>query len=112
MFDIAQLIGGLGDISKLFTPSIENGIQQKFENEFKDRLSDYQNIVSMGDSPDRARAIGAFVAKLCINAGSPTGIVSGQSIEVPLEYFQALVTIAAGKIRDDELLARLSFKPV
>lgn len=112
MFDIFKLIGGLGDIAKLFVPSIEDHVQQQFENELNERLSDYEKIAGLDDSGDRARAIGAFTNKLCVDAGSPPGIVSGQSIEVPLEYFQALIEIAANKIRDDQLLARLSFKPL
>lgn len=111
-FDPSELIGGLGAIAKLFIPSIENSIQQKFETEFKDRLSDYQNIISMDASSDRDNALGAFINRLCIDAGSPAGFVQGESIEVPLAHFQSLVAIAAGKIRDDELLARISFKSI
>lgn len=110
MFDIFKLIGGLGDIAKLFTPSIENHVQQEFEKQLAERIADYQKVAGMVDGPDRARAIGSFTLKLCIDAGSAPGVVSDQSIEVPLEYFQALVEIASRKIRDDQLLARLSFK--
>lgn len=112
MFDIFKILGGLGDIAKLFVPSIENDVQQKFENELKERLADFQQVVSISDSSDRARGIGTFVNKLCIDAGSPVGLVSNQSIEVPLEYFESLVIIGAQKIRDDQLLARLSFKSI
>lgn len=112
MFNIFKILGGLGDIAKLFTPSIESHVQQQFEDELKERLAEYQMLAGLVDNPDRARAIGVFTGKLCVDAGSPPGFVSGQSIEVPLEYFQALIEIAANKIRDDQLLARLSFKSI
>lgn len=106
--------GGIGTaIGALFgtiKPFVDEHFSQKYENEHKDRIEEFNDILEAEDSDDRAGRLDRFIQRLCDSAGNPGGDVQGRRINIPLSYFQSLVTIASGKIKDDELLARLQFK--
>lgn len=91
-------------------PVVEEHYAQKYEEEHKQRIREYQNVMSLPDGDVRAGSIGTFVRGLCDSAGTPTGSLSGELISIPVEYLQAFVVNTSESIRDEQRLARLTFK--
>lgn len=93
-------------------PVIDEHYAQKYENEHRDRMVEFEGILSQPDSEDRADHLARFVERMCIAAGTPTGDLSGGQIRIPLSHFRTLVILASENIRDDRRIARLQFKGI
>ncbi len=106
---ITAFFNAIPGLAGIVQPFIVDGLAQKYENEFKDRLRDWNTIVAEDDAGKRADSLQSFVLQLISDAGQTAGGV-GSNIAVPMDVLAALVNIAAGKIKDDELLANMQFK--
>jgi hypothetical protein len=91
-------------VAGVVTPLITQSIQDKTKNELAARLQNEQEIFSLPDSVNRAIRIGNYATGLCVDGGYPTGELSGNVINVPVEVLQALCRIAATEIAKDEQL--------
>lgn len=108
--DLTGITSAVGAFFGTIKPFVEEHFSQKYENEHKDRLEEFHDIMDMQDGEDRAGRIDRFVERLCDSAGTPSGDVSGNRINIPLSHFSSLITIASGKVKDDQMLARIQFK--
>ena len=100
-------------VSELFgtiRPAVEEHYAQRYESNHKDRIRDWSELISMPDSDERGHRIGAFVRGMLDSAGTPTGQFSGTVIQVPVEILTALIQNTSESIRDDQRLARITFK--
>lgn len=98
---IANAITGLANIAK---PFIDDHIAQKYENEEKERLSEWNKLISE-NNPNH---INTFVLRLINDAGHISSGV-GENRSVSLDVINALIAITCGKIKDDQLLANIQF---
>lgn len=108
--DLSGIGNAIGAFFGTVKPFVEEHFAQKYENEHKDRLQEFSDILDTEDSEDRAGRLDRYIERVCDSAGTPSGDVSGRRINIPLSHFRSLTTIASGKIKDDQMLARLQFK--
>lgn len=108
--DFSGIGNAVGALFGTIKPFVEEHFAQKYENDHKDRLEEFNDIMQGEDSDDRAGRLDRFVERLCVSAGTPAGDIQGKRITIPLSHFRALITIASGKVKDDQMLARLEFK--
>lgn len=108
--DLTGIGTAVGALFGTIKPFVDEHFSQKYDNEHKDRLQEFSDILDAEDSDDRAGRLDRYIERLCDSAGTPSGDVSGKRLNIPLSHFRALATIASGKIKDDQLLARLQFK--
>jgi hypothetical protein len=104
---VANALGGLFGTLK---PVVEEHFAQKYENQHRDRIGEMEEILAEPDSVDRASKLARFVERLCTSAGTPCGDVSGTTISIPVSHLRTLLTLASENIRDDQRLARITFK--
>ena len=88
------------DIAK---PLLNPNQAQAHDNEFRDLCQQINDAFTASD-PARARALGALASRLCIDNGYPTVGLGDDIVEVPLDHLEALLTIAAARLRDSEKL--------
>ena len=88
------------DIAK---PLLNADQSQAHDNQFRDLCQQISNAFTEAD-PDRADALGALASRLCIDNGYPTSDLGDDIVEVPLDHLEALLTIAAARLRDGEKL--------
>lgn len=101
---VGTIATAVGKVADLFAPVVTEEEVQNYENAFKSRNAKISSVLSMPDSLDRANALRDLLNSLCSGAGTPTGCF-GENISTPISFLAALLTIASGKIRDDEYLA-------
>jgi hypothetical protein len=102
----------IGDLLKIVASALgiagpiiaENRAQKLHEDEQK-RIAEYQDILQINDPEDKRNRLGGFAMRLCLDAGTPAGKLSGTSIEVPMECFHALIRIAIENEKQDKMLA-------
>ena len=104
---ILELISAVSSALKITNKLVDENLAQKYDNEEKKRVEEYQNILELADAEDKRHKLGAFVMRLCINTGTPTGRLSGTSIEVPVECFDALIRIAIENEKQDKMLSSM-----
>lgn len=88
-------------------PLIAEGRAQQYNELEKKRIEEYQNILEESDHEKQRDKLGGFVMRLCINAGTPIGRLSGTSREVPVECLDALIRIAIENEKQDKMLGSL-----
>lgn len=107
---ITAVASALNGFFGLIKPVVDESFSQKYNEQHKQRMVDFQEIMEQPDDAERGALIGSFVRRLLDEAGTPPGSVSGNSIEVPVEYFQSLVIELSQSIKSEQLLGRLTFK--
>lgn len=102
----------IGDLIKLVSSALgitetilDQNNSTKIIDEEKKRLEEYQSILQVNDPEDKRNRLGGFALKLCLEAGTPTGKLSGTSIEVPMECFDALIRIAIENEKQDKMIS-------
>lgn len=111
MLDVTAVFSAVSDLAKLGKPILDEAVAQKHEAALRDRLRKFQDILSEPDSADRASALSAFVGELCADTGHPfASMAGGNTIDIPVEAFTALVSIAAEAVKFRADLARIQFK--
>lgn len=106
---VTAVANALVGIAGAVTPFINDALAQKYDTQYRQRLSEWSSIVAQADSSVRADSIRAYLDKLFADADTSGGGL-GDDISLPLSDFNALINIAAGKIRDDQRLAAIQFK--
>lgn len=108
---VSAVSNALAAIAGAVKPVIDEHYAQQYENDHKERMYGFDKILDLPDSDDRARRMYAYVGELLVRAGSPAGDVSGErSIAVPAGHFRTLVQLCSELIRDEQRIARLTFK--
>lgn len=102
---ITSIANAISDLAGIAKPFIDSHIAQKYENECKERMAQWNALIAE-NNPNH---INAFVLCLIADAGQIAGGV-GENKSVPLDILNALIAIACGKIKDDELLANTIYK--
>lgn len=106
---IGDLIKAVSHALGITEKLVDDHQANKINEEEKKKVEEYQNILQINDPEDKRNKLGAFALRLCVNAGTPTGKLSGTSIEVPLECFDALIRIAIENDKQDKLLASMIY---
>lgn len=78
------------DIAK---PLLDSNQSQAYDNQLKQRSQQISDAAALPDGPDRARAFGALVSRVCIDNGYVAGGLS-DDLSVPLPDLIALLEIA------------------
>lgn len=107
---ITAVGNALAGLFGILQPSIDDHYALKFDNAHKDRIHNWDELISLSDSDDRATRLGSFTRGLLDDAGTPVGKFSGVILEIPVEIITALIINTSESIRGDERLARLTFK--
>lgn len=94
----------------LLKPSIDEAYAQKYNDQHKERMEKFQEIMGQPDSDLRAARLAQFIIGMCNDAGTPAGILQGELVSIPVEVFQALVINLSESIKSDQLLGRITFK--
>ncbi len=102
---VANATTGLANIVK---PYIDDHLAQKYEEEFKERISEGTKALDSGD-PKR---INDYVVRLLSEAGFVAGGDMGENISVPLACLRDFFSISAAKIKGDQRLANLQFERI
>lgn len=86
----------LGKALDFGTPLAMDAIAQKHFRAHQERMAEFTEIAGMVvDSDGYRRRMDDYLRRLCAQAGHSTGLVSGATITVPLECFNALVSAAS-----------------
>lgn len=104
---IGDLISAVAHALGIADKLVDENLAQKYDKEEKKRVEEYQNILELADAESKRNQLGAFVIRLCLDTGTPIGKLSGTSIEVPVECFDALVRIAIENEKQDKMLSSL-----
>lgn len=104
---IGDLISAVSKALGITDKLVSENLAQKYDNEEKKRVEEYQNILELDDPEDKRNQLGAYVMRLCIYTGTPIGRLSGTSIEVPVECFDALIRIAIENEKQDKMLSSM-----
>lgn len=104
---VGNALAGLFGVIK---PSIDEHYAQKYDDAHKDRMREWQDLVALSNPDDRASRIGSFVTGMLDDAGTPVGQFSGTLVQVPVEILNALIQNTSESIRDEQRLARITFK--
>lgn len=104
---IGELITAVSKALGITEALVNENLSQKYDSDEKKRVEEYQNILVLNDPEDKRNQLGGFVMRLCINAGTPIGRLSGTSIEVPVECFDALIRTAIENEKQDKMLSSL-----
>ncbi len=99
---LVNLAEGLVGIAK---PYVDAHVAQKYENECKSRLSQWGALIAENNPTH----INSFVLQLIADGGQTAG---GVGADVTLDIVSALIAIACGKIKDDEMLANIQFTKI
>lgn len=104
---ILELITAVSKALGLADKLVGENLAQKYDNEEKARVNEYQDILEINDPEDKRNQLGGFTMRLCRYTGTPTGRLSGTSIEVPVECFDALIRIAIENEKQDKMLSSM-----
>lgn len=104
--EIANAVGTALGIGKTL---IDDAVEQKYDSEFKERLSNWNNIVADNDPNKRADAMQSYSVRVTSDAGSPAEGV-GPIVGTPLDTLTSLFAIAAAKIKQDAILNQMLHK--
>jgi hypothetical protein len=88
ILSILKLVSMILGIGK---PLLDEHQIHKHDEEAKQLLEDWQNILQEHDEDKRRNAIAAFMSGLCNEIGHPPGVLSGRTIRVPVEYFHSSI---------------------
>lgn len=88
-------------LDKVVSPLMTNYSAHKYDNEINSRLQSLETALQSGDAP----TIGKYFNQLCNDAGVPVGVLGGKSVEVPLEYLDALGRLGCQEVIKTKLLA-------
>lgn len=80
---IGALISAVSSALGITKALVNENLAQKYDDEEKKLVREYQDILQTNDPEDKRNKLGSFALKLCVNAGTPTGKLSGASIEAP-----------------------------
>ena len=72
-------------------PLLDERMVHQHDEEAKELLEEWQNILQEADEDKRRNLIAGFMSKLCNEIGHPPGVLSGRTIRVPVEYFHASI---------------------
>jgi hypothetical protein len=97
---IANAIGSMANAAK---PIIDEHLAQKYQHENNERIKEWQKIMGIKNTGDRADHLELFIIKLCNDAGE-TWLHLGGNISVPVDALSALVKIASEKIQANQTL--------
>lgn len=101
---ITAIANAIADLAGIAKPLIDSHVAQKYENECKERLHEWNALIAENNPAH----INDYVLRIISDAGQIAGGV-GENRSVPLDILNALIAIAANKIKDDELLANVQF---
>lgn len=99
---IANAISGITGVAQ---PFIDESIAEKYENEYKSNLSQWNQTFAAGN----ADAINSLCLQFVGQGGQACGGV-GTVIGIQVDIINSLVAICIGKIKDDEIIANIQFK--
>lgn len=88
-------------LDKVVSPLMTNYNAHKYDNEQNSRLQGLESALASGN----ATTVGNYFNGLCNDAGVPVGVLGGKSIEVPLEYLDALGRSTVNEVIKTKLLA-------
>lgn len=107
---LAPILEVLSKAADIARPIITEHLAQKYEDETRSRLSEYQDISQIDDPEARRDAHRGYAMRLCLDTGFPVQEpLSGASIEVPVECYNAFVRGQIEAIRLRHLLAAASY---
>lgn len=104
---IGDLISAVSKALGITEKLVDENLAHKYDNDEKKRVEEYQNILEISDPEDKRNQLGGFTMRLCLNAGTPIGRLSGTSIEVPVECFDALIRTAIENEKQDKMLSSM-----
>jgi len=107
---ITAIANAVGALFGTLKPAVDERYAQLYDNQHRERLKELEKILGTPDCPARAGRIGAWVERVCIDAGIPAGDISGNTIQLPISHFRALCAIASQGIRDRQNLAKMILK--
>lgn len=100
---VTAIANAIGSVANAAKPIIDEHLAQKYEHEHKERIKEWQNILSVKDMRHRADLLELFAVKLCNDAGEAWTHL-GDNISVPLDALNALIKIASEKIQAEQTL--------
>lgn len=104
---MAALANATSSLAGVVTPEINDAIAHKYETQFTENITDINNILEANPLvPDDVNTI---VLRLISQSGQTVGGM-GEIVGISMGNLAALLNIAAGKIKDDALLANVQFK--
>lgn len=93
----------------LAAPIVADNLAQKYDNHYRETVASIAQAMGIEKNSERADALHDLAERLCVDAGTPCGEL-GNFVAVPESAVQALLVIAAGKIRNDNYLAAMTAK--
>jgi hypothetical protein len=114
---IGDLIGVISKALGIAKPLVRENQAQEYEEQFIDRISEWQRISRLSDKDERADLMYNFVKQLCVDSGRPPTprlsrdneeAVSGSSepsLSVPFSLLHCLVIGQAELIKMNKLMA-------
>jgi len=104
---VANLLTKIGEVAQ---PFIDEAFAQKYDNQHRERIEEFNKIMSISNDLDRSYELADFMLRLVSKSGATIRGVDSTSIEVPLDYFTALVSEVSEGIKKDQLLNKIQIK--
>ena len=104
---ILNLLTKAGEVAQ---PFIDESFSQKYENEHRDRIQEFNKIMGIENDLDRSHELSDFMLRLISKSGATVGSVDTRTIRVPLDYFTALISECSEGVKKDSLLNKIQFK--
>jgi hypothetical protein len=88
-------------------PFALDALAQKYNEEHKERIKEFQIIMALPDGPERASRFADFIVQLAEASGQSIVIQGDNDISVPFSVFSFLINCCSDGIRKDTILAQL-----
>ena len=109
--DFISAIGNaISGVTGLIKPSIDEKYSQLYDDQHRERLKRLQEIMALPDGDDRATKLCGLIVELLLLSGNPAGDLSGGRINIPISHFLSICAALSDDIRQQEKLAKLTFK--
>lgn len=88
---ITAVANAVAEAEHLLEQPLTSGELSTPQREYIDRIKQFETIMANPNEATRGIQLGAWTQQLLIDAGSPSGLLSGRTIRVPLEHFTAFI---------------------
>ena len=106
---VTAVATAVSSVADLIRPMVEEHLAQKYDNEHRERVIEWQNALADANFVTRADRMWELLHRMLLDAGYPPAPTwgTGANVSVPAALLHALALATMAKVRDDKYIARM-----